>query len=221
MDMLEGVGRRSGNEKLLDLGQNTLNGYERNGLFRNNGDGTFTDVGWLNDADREEDGRGLAILDFDQDGRLDLALRNYRQPAVLLRNVGTDGNFASFKLQGTASNRDAVGARVRLRTGEAWQTRVVTLGSGYVSGSTLQQHFGLGKASTIDEVTIEWPSGQTSRFGPLDVNRTYRVIEQSNEEGDRPVISLILPPSSRDKEAAPTHLGEHGTGATREPHPES
>ncbi len=55
MDMLEGVGRRSGTDKILDLGVHSLNGYERNGLFRNNGDGTFTDVGWLHDADREED----------------------------------------------------------------------------------------------------------------------------------------------------------------------
>ena len=120
MDMLESVGRRSGNEMLLDLGQNTLNGYERNGLFRNNGDGTFTDVGWLNDVDKDNDGRGLAILDIDRDGRLDFAIRNYRQPAVLLRNTGAEGNFATFKLQGTTSNRDAVGARIRVRTGDAW-----------------------------------------------------------------------------------------------------
>ena len=52
MDMLEGVGRRSGTDKLLELGQYTLNGYERNGLFRNNGDGTFSDVGWLHGVDR-------------------------------------------------------------------------------------------------------------------------------------------------------------------------
>ena len=195
MDMLEGVGRRSGNDKLLDLGQNTLNGYERNGLFRNNGDGTFTDVGWLNDVDRNEDGRGLAILDIDFDGRLDFALRNYRQPAVLLRNTGAEGHFATFKLQGTASNRDAVGARIRLRTGDAWQLREVSLGSGYVSGSTLYQHFGLADATRIDEVVIEWPSGRTSRLGPLEVNRAYRIIEQDTEDSEVPVISEIRPRS--------------------------
>jgi hypothetical protein len=73
MDMLEGVGRRSGSEQILNLGIHSLNGYERNGLFRNNGDGTFTDVGWLHGVDREEDGRGVAIFDFDRDGRLDIA----------------------------------------------------------------------------------------------------------------------------------------------------
>ena len=217
MDVLEGVGRRSGNEKLLDLGQHTLNGYERNGLFRNNGDGTFTDVGWLNAVDRDEDGRGLAILDIDQDGRLDFALRNYRAPAILLRNVGAKGNFATFKLQGTVSNRDAVGARIRLRTGDDWQTRVVSLGSGYLSGSTLHQHFGFGEASTIDEVRIEWPSGHTSRLGPLKVNRAYRVVEQATGDGDEEEIMVISATTSRGPENDPINIrGRHDLSASPE-----
>ena len=209
MDMLEGVGRRSGNEMLLDLGQNTLNGYERNGLFRNNGDGTFTDVGWLNGVDKDNDGRGLAILDIDRDGRLDLALRNYRQPAVLLRNTGAEGNFATFKLQGTTSNRDAVGARIRVRTGDAWQTRVVNIGSGYVSGSTLHQHFGVGAAAALEEVEIEWPSGLTSRLGPLEVNQAYHVIEQSDEAGSAPSVSVLESSTRRAPSRYPRQIGEY------------
>ena len=90
MDMLEGVGRRSGTDKILDLGVHSLNGYERNGLFRNNGDGTFTDVGWLHGADREEDGRGIAIFDFDRDGRLDIVIVKNRSGDVLwFPNNGT------------------------------------------------------------------------------------------------------------------------------------
>jgi len=219
MDMLEGVGRRSGNDKLLDLGQNTLNGYERNGLFRNNGDGTFTDVGWLNAVDRDEDGRGLAILDFDFDGRLDFALRNYRQPAVLLRNAGAVGHFATFKLQGTASNRDAVGARIRLRVGEAWQTREVSLGSGYVSGSTLYQHFGLADATQIDEVLIEWPSGRTSRLGPLEVNRAYRIIEQDTDATEVPVISEIRRPLPAPANVSPNEPADTEMNAEAEKEP--
>ncbi len=178
MDMLEGVGRRSGADKILDLGVNSLNGYERNGLFRNNGDGTFTDVGWLHEADREEDGRGVAIFDFDRDGRLDIALRNYRQPAGLLRNTGAKRHWISFELVGTRSNRDAVGALIRVRAGGAWQTRVVASGSGYLSGSSLRQHFGLGNADTVDEVEISWPSGLHSQLRSLSANRSYRVIEE-------------------------------------------
>ncbi len=178
MDMLEGVGRRSGADKILDLGIHSLNGYERNGLFRNNGDGTFTDVGWLQGADREEDGRGVAIFDFDRDGRLDIALRNYRQPAGLLRNTGAKRHWISFELVGTRSNRDAVGALIRVRAGDAWQTRVVASGSGYLSGSSLRQHFGLGDADTVDEVEISWPSGLRSRLHSLSANRAYRVVEE-------------------------------------------
>ncbi len=221
MDMLEGVGRRSGHEKLFDLGQNTLNGYERNGLFRNNGDGTFTDVGWLNAADRDEDGRGLALVDFDEDGRLDLAMRNYRQSAVLLKNVGAEGNFASFKLEGTTSNRDAVGAKIRLRTGDAWQTRVVSLGSGYLSGSTLHQHFGVGDATRLDEITIEWPSGKTSRLGPLEANHRYHVVEPEGDEGDRPIVSVIAPPDKRGAGREPTQLGDAEAGPNPGALPES
>ncbi len=177
MDMLEGVGRRSGTDKILDLGIHSLNGYERNGLFRNNGDGTFTDVGWLHGADREEDGRGVAIFDFDRDGRLDIALRNYRQPAGLLHNIGAKRHWISFELVGTRSNRDAVGALIRVRTGGAWQTRVVASGSGYLSGSSLHQHFGLGDAETVDEVEISWPSGIRSELHSLSADRAYRVVE--------------------------------------------
>src|SRR6266404_1091317 len=99
MDMFEGVGRRLDQRtgSFLNLGQHSLNGRERNCLFRN-------------DADRVEDGRGLAIFDYDRDGRLDLVLRNYRQPAELLRNQGPARHWIEVKLVGTRSNRDAVGA---------------------------------------------------------------------------------------------------------------
>ncbi len=192
MDMLEGVGRRSGSDKILDLGVHSLNGYERNGLFRNNGDGTFTDVGWLHGADREEDGRGVAIFDFDRYGRLDIALRNYRQPAGLLRNTGAKRHWISFELVGTRSNRDAVGARIRVRTGDAWQTRVVTSGSGYLSGSSLHQHFGLGNADAVDEVEISWPSGLRSRLRRLSANRAYRVVEETALELDDPTGAPVV-----------------------------
>ncbi|MDJ0846864.1 MAG: CRTAC1 family protein [Myxococcota bacterium] len=178
MDMLEGVGRRSGTESLLDLGLHSLNGREHNGLFRNNGDGTFHDVGWLHRADRDEDARGMALLDYDRDGRLDLAVRNYRQPAQLLRNAGDERHWVFFELEGRRSNRDAVGARIRLRAGDAWQTRVVAAGSGYLSGSSLRQHFGLGDATRVDEVRIDWPSGLRTTLRDLRANRVYRVVEQ-------------------------------------------
>jgi len=176
---MEGVGRRLNTSSgfLLNIGSNSLNGREHNVLFRNNGDETFSEVGWVNGADRIEDGRGLAVLDSDRDGRLDIALRNFYQSAGLLRNRRGSGHWISFELEGTRSNRDAVGARVRLRTGGRWQTRVVTAGSGYLSGSSRRQHFGLGDATRVDEVAIDWPSGKRTELRGLDVDRLHPVSE--------------------------------------------
>ena len=179
MDMFEGVGRRLDQRtgSFLDLGSHSLNGRERNCLFRNDGDGTFTEVGWVNDADRVEDGRGLAIFDYDRDGRLDLVLRNYRQPAELLRNQGPPRHWIEVKLVGTGSNRDAVGAHLRLRTPAGWQTREVHAGSAYLSGQSLVQHFGLGDAARVEALEIAWPSGQRTTLAGLDADRRYVIVE--------------------------------------------
>ena|SRR5437870_6848335 len=177
--MFDGVGRRQDATKglLVNIGQHSLNGYERNCLFRNNGDGTFTDVAYVNDADRVEDGRGLSVFDYDGDGQQDLLMRNYRQPAELLRNLGGGGHWIEIALVGVRSNRDAVGARVAVRTGRGWQTREVSAGSGYLSGQSLVQHFGLGADAEASEVDIEWPSGaRTSQHG-LAAGRRYVVVE--------------------------------------------
>lgn len=181
MDMLEGVGRRSGTSKLLDIGLHSLNGYERNSLFRNDGDGTFTDVAWANAADNVEDGRGIAVLDFDRDGRLDIALRNFRQPAVLMQNQGPARHWIAFDLLGRESNRDSVGVRIRLRIGDAWQTRVVAAGTGYLSGSSLRQHFGLGDAERVDEVRVTWTTGRETTYRDLEADRSYRLVEGSDQ----------------------------------------
>ena len=120
----------------------------------------------------------MAVLDSDRDGRLDIVLRNFHQAAGLLQNRRGSGHWVGFELEGTRSNRDAVGARIRIRSGDRWQTRVVTAGSGYLSGSSLRQHFGLGKATHVDEVSIDWPSGEHSELRDLEVDRLHRVTEE-------------------------------------------
>ncbi|MEA2625113.1 MAG: enediyne biosynthesis protein [Candidatus Binatota bacterium] len=179
MDMFEGVGRRLDQEtgQLVNIGQNSLNGRERNVLFRNDRDGAFTEVAWVNAADRVEDGRGLSIFDYDRDGRPDLLIRNFRQPAQLLRNQGSVRRWIDFELTGTESNRDAIGAKIRVVAGELVQTREVAAGSGYLSGSSLVQHFGLGDAQRVDRVEIRWPAGGTTTLRDLHPGRTYRVVE--------------------------------------------
>jgi hypothetical protein len=180
MDMFEGVGRRLDQTagSLVSLGAHSLNGKERKVLFRNNGDGTFTDVAFVNGVARVEDGRGLSIFDYNNDGQMDLLLRNYKQPTQLLKNVG-HGNWIELELVGTASNRDAVGAKVRLLTSRGWQTRVVTAGSAYLSQQSLIQHFGLGPENRALEVEITWPSGATTHFDELEGSRRFTVTENS------------------------------------------
>ena len=118
MDMFEGVGRRLDEKSgaLVNIGAHSLNGRERKVLFRNNGDGTFTDVAFVNGAARSEDGRGLSILDYNKDGQMDLLLRNYKQPTQLLKNVGASGggHWVELKLVGKTLNRDAVGAKIQI-----------------------------------------------------------------------------------------------------------
>ena len=106
---MEGVGRRLNTSDgfMLNLGNHSLNGREHNVLFRNNGDETFSEVSWVNGADRVEDGRGLAVLDSDHDGRLDLVLRNFHQPAGILRNRRGTGNWVGFEFEGTRSNEQS------------------------------------------------------------------------------------------------------------------
>ena len=189
--MFDGVGRRQeqATGSFLDIGQHSLNGRERNCLFRNNGDGTFTDVGWVDDADRVEDARGLAVVDYDRDGQLDLVLRNYRQPAVVLRNRGGAAHWIDLRLVGTRSNRDAVGAKVRVRTGERWQLREVHAGSAYLSSQSLIQHVGLGAATRADEVVVEWPSGVRSSLRSVPADRRYTVVE-GNEGSIPPALTM-------------------------------
>jgi hypothetical protein len=176
--MFEGVGRRHAETGILvSIGANSLNGNERNILFRNNGDGTFTDVAWVNAADRVEDGRAVCVLDYDRDGELDVVLRNFRQPAQLLHNRGGSSHWAQVKLVGVRSNRDGVGARVRVTTAQGMQTRWVATGSAYLSSSSLVQHFGLGPATRVGRLEVRWPSGTTTELADLAADRRYVVIE--------------------------------------------
>lgn len=187
MKMMEGVGRRLNKPGglLLNIGDGSLSGREHNVLFRNDGGEHFTEVAHVNGVGRIEDGRGLAIFDYDADGRLDIVLRNFKMPAAVLHNLGEAAHWVRFDLVGTKSNRDAVGAKLRLRTGERWQTRVVNAGSGYVSSSSKRQHFGLGEAIHIDELEIQWPSGERTLLRDLEGDRAYQIIEgQSLASGD-------------------------------------
>jgi len=172
-------------------GDLSWNGYEHNMLLRNEGcsaDGLprFTEVAMALGADEDQDARGMASADLDQDGDLDIALNHNpgdsgkpeRGRAVVLRNeIGNRRHWLAVDLVGTESNRDAVGAEVRLRAGDLALMRQVEAGSGYASQNSFRLHFGLGDETRIDELAVRWPSGQEETFTDLPADRRLRLIE--------------------------------------------
>jgi len=123
-------------------------------------------------------GRGLAYGDFDRDGDLDILLTTNNGPAYLYRNDQLAGNRSiRFRLTGTKSNRDAIGAVVRIFYDGQSQSRVVKTGSSYLSQSELPLTFGLGKRDKIERAQIEWPSGEKEEFKNLATGRAYQCIE--------------------------------------------
>ena len=155
------------------VGENSWNGYERKCLFANVGNGQFMDVARPTGADGIKDGRGVAIADFNGDGRLDLVINNNNAlPTLYLNSVKRSGNSVVIKLAGTVpesqggmhSNRDAIGAQVRLTIAGKTMMRQIEAGSGFAAEGMLPVHFGLGNANRIDAVQINWPSGLVEKF---------------------------------------------------------
>jgi hypothetical protein len=149
-------------------------------LFLNSGGGKFHDVAGLAGAGFAEPkvGRGLAYGDFDRDGNLDLLMTTNNGPAYLYRNENIAGNRSiRFRLAGTKSNRDAIGAIVRIFYEGQSQSRMVKGGSSYLSQSELPVTFGVGKRDKIERAQIEWPSGTREEFKNLSAGKAYQCVE--------------------------------------------
>jgi hypothetical protein len=149
-------------------------------LFINQGNGVFRDG--APDAGRDfaqpRVGRGLACADFDRDGDVDLLVTTNNGPALLFRNDQSSGNrFVRFRLTGTASNRDAIGATVRIFHGGTSQSRLVKSGSSYLSQSELPVTFGVGGRDRLDRVVMSWPNGRTEEFRNVVTGKAYNCVE--------------------------------------------
>src|SRR5262249_2400021 len=147
-------------------------------LFHNEHGAGFKDHAGRHGVDSIRDGRGVAIADFDNDGRLDLFVANANSEPFLYRNVQTTGNhWAQLLLEGTKSNRQAVGAQVRLTAGGKTYLSFVNGGNGFGAQSTSRVHFGMGEADRIERVEIRWPSGLKQVMENLAPDRLYKVRE--------------------------------------------
>lgn len=157
-------------------------------LFRNLGAGKFEDVtskmGASFDVPRVD--RGAAYADLFNDGRLDVLVSTNAGPAVLFRNEGGANRSLRLKFIGTKSDRDGIGAVVRLTAGGMAQDKMLTSGSSYLSSSELVLTFGLGRAMRADKVEIRWPSGQIDHLTNVSSGQTITVKEGSGIVAARP-----------------------------------
>lgn len=150
-------------------------------LFRNRGDGTFAEVSSKAGPAFQLplNARGLAVADYDADGRLDVAVNVHGGDALLLRNVAASGNhWLELRLRGRKGASDAIGARARLTTPDGKvQTRVVAAGGSYLSQHSFTLHFGLGTAARASRIEILWPSGRASVLTGQDADRLLVIDE--------------------------------------------
>jgi tetratricopeptide (TPR) repeat protein/peroxiredoxin len=189
----------------------TWSGYERNVFYANNRDGTFSDVSGAVGLDFIEDGRAFAVADFDHDGRQEVFLKN-RNAAQLrvLKNVMRELPLAiSFRLQGTKSNRDAIGAVVTIKTASGRQARTLQAGSGFLSQSSKELFFGLGDSKGPVQATIRWPSGLVQELRDLEPGRRIRVVEGSAPFRTEPFNAQVTDgqpsaPTPQETEPLPT-----------------
>jgi enediyne biosynthesis protein E4 len=159
-------------------------------LFLNNGKGYFREAGSEAGGgfSLPKVGRGLAYGDFDRDGDSDILMTTNNGPAYLFRNDQISGNRSiRFHLIGTKSNRDAIGASVKIFHAGSTQSRLVKSGSSYLSQSELPVTFGLGKRDKVDRVVIQWPSGRTEEYKELAAGRAYECTES---KGISPLVGF-------------------------------
>jgi hypothetical protein len=148
----------------IDRFQTGITYAERNLLFHNRGDGKFEEVGLQSGPGLavRKVSRGLATADYDNDGDLEILVSNMNSSPDLLRHLRKNPNHSILvRTIGTKSNRDGIGAEVKVTAGNLTQYDTVRSGGSYLSASDLRLHFGLGARTAIDRIDVRWPSGQT------------------------------------------------------------
>ncbi len=204
----------------------SFSGNERNCVFLNPGTagGAFANASAVSGLDFPDDGRGVAFLDLEGDGDLDVAISNRTAPRLrLMRNeLPAGGRFVALYLEGdgAGTNRDAVGARVELETTDGILRRSVRAGEGFLSQSSRWLHFGLGDGEPTGTVTVHWPGAGREAFGGIAAGGRYRIVQGSGRVVPEPALSRgrTLEPSDQ-RPPAPT-TGARVVLAPRPPSPQ-
>ena len=153
-------------------------------LYRNNGDGTFTDVSETTGitALPTRVGRGATFADYDNDGDVDIFIVNNHAPVTLLRNDGGNRNrWLHIELVGTGGNRNAIGAKIQLITADRTQIREIYAGDSYMSSNSFIAEFGVGDATQIETLQVTWLNGETKALHNIPTNQRVRVTQKHRE----------------------------------------
>jgi Flp pilus assembly protein TadD/peroxiredoxin len=154
-------------------------GYERNVLYANNRNGTFSEISGPAGLDFSDDSRSFALADLDHDGRLEVVLKNRNAPQlrVLHNGMADIGHSVVFRLRGHKSNRDAIGAAVTVEAGSLRQTRYLQAGSGFLAQHSKEIFFGVGSTEGTVRASVRWPSGLAQEFEEVPVNHRIEIEE--------------------------------------------
>ncbi|PYX46244.1 MAG: RNA-binding protein [Acidobacteria bacterium] len=156
-------------------------------LYHNNGNGTFSDISVEAGPGitAMHAGRGLAVGDLWNDGRLSAVISNMNDhPSLLVNQVRSANHWIGIRTIGTKSNRDGIGARITVKAGARTLVDEVRSGASYASNNDMRVHFGLGASVKIDWVQIRWPSGLTERFDDLGVDKIHTIKEGSGKSAE-------------------------------------
>ena len=157
----------------------SLAGYQQKRVYLNDGAGQFKEVAQLVGVTDVYDGRSVALADLWNRGVLDAVVANQNGPLLVYRNaVEADHHWIEFALEGSASNRSAIGAAVRVFWNGQQQVQEVSGGSGFCAQNDRVVHFGLGKTAAVDRVEIRWPSGKTETISAPAVDQRLKVVEK-------------------------------------------
>lgn len=156
----------------------SLSGYQEKRVWLNDGSGQFEDVANAVGVSDTHDGRAVAVGDLWNNGALDVVVANQNGPLLVYQNhIDPAQKWIEFSLEGTESNRDAIGAELTLYWSGKKQLQEVSGGSGFAAQNDLRLHFGLGKNPQIEKAVIHWPSGRVQTLDGLKPDQLYHVKE--------------------------------------------
>ncbi len=158
----------------------SLSGYQQKKVWLNDGAGKFVDVAQAVGARDVYDGRSVALVDLWNRGVLDVVVANQKGPLLIYKNnVAPENKWIDFELEGSESNRSAIGAEVRLFWDGRQQVQHVSGGSGFCSQNQRRLHFGVGKNARLEKAEIRWPSGKVETIEKPMVGQTYKIKESA------------------------------------------